>query len=226
MKQPELIAMLTYNDYTVPNAMEMFSACKDTPVRYWGAKEEGINREKLKDLFAAIREAEKIAVLEVVSYEENACIRGARLAAECGCHMLMGTKYFDSVNTLCRESGLRYLPFVGRVSGRPSVLEGSAEEMLTETQNYKAKGVFGVDLLGYRYAGDGSALCTTVLSDAALPVCLAGSINSMERLCEVRRLRPDFFTIGSAFMDHCFGTDIASQITFVCNFIREEAELC
>lgn len=226
MKRPELIVMLTYNDYTIPNAVEIFAACRESPARYWGAKEEGIDREALKTLFAAIREAGKIAVLEVVAYEEEACIRGARLAVECGCHMLLGTKYFDSVNVLCRENGIRYLPFVGSVSGRPSVLEGSAGEMVAETQDYKAKGIFGVDLLGYRYAGDSSSLCAAVLADSALPVCLAGSINSMERLCAVRSMRPDFFTIGSAFLDRCFGDDISAQIAFVCDFIREEDKPC
>jgi hypothetical protein len=34
--KPELIVMLTYNDKTVENALELFNKMKDTPVIHWG----------------------------------------------------------------------------------------------------------------------------------------------------------------------------------------------
>ena len=222
MNRMDLIVMLTCNDYTIPNAIEVFESTRHAPAQYWGAKEEGISRQELKKLFAAIRESGKSPVLEVVAYSEEEGIAGAKLAIECGCDILLGTGYFNSVNELCRAHNIRYMPFVGKVSGRPSILNGTAEAMLAEAEVYKARGVYGVDLLGYRYAGDCSALCGAVIPSAALPVCLAGSINSTAQLDEVRRLHPRFFTIGSAFLEHRFGEKIADQVAFVCSYMNHQ----
>ena len=49
----ELIAMLTYNDRTVPDAPEIFEICKDSDVKYWGFKQLSFNVE-----WALIIEAE------------------------------------------------------------------------------------------------------------------------------------------------------------------------
>ena len=51
----------------------------------------------------------------------------------------------------CQEHDIRHMPFVGRVEGRPSVLSGSIDEIVAEAQDYVRKGVYGIDLLGYRY---------------------------------------------------------------------------
>ncbi len=56
----------------------------------------------------------------------------SKTAVECGFDILMGTVFYDSVNDYCREHGLKYMPFVGKVHDRPSVLEGSAEEMMEQ----------------------------------------------------------------------------------------------
>ena len=222
MSKMELIVMLTHNDYTVADAIEVFEACKHTPVHYWGAKEQGLPPHELKRLFAAIKENGKSAVLEVVAYSEDACLNGAKMAVECGCDMLLGTNYYDSVNELCRANGIRYMPFVGHVSSRPSILEGAAEDMIAEAKRYTSNGAYGVDLLGYRYLGNSRALCQAFVSSCDLPVCLAGSIDSKARLDEVLALRPAYFTIGGAFFDHCFGRDIGEQIAFVCDYINEK----
>ena len=132
----------------------------------------------------------------------------------------MGTLYFDSVNALCRKSGVRYMPFVGQVTGRPSVLHGTAEEMIRQAQRCLAKGAYGIDLLGYRYTGDGAALNRAFTAAVPGPVCIAGSVNSYARLEELRQTAPAFFTIGSAFFDHAFGQDIPAQIDAVCRFME------
>lgn len=227
MNKTKLIVMLTHNDYTVPDALHVFEACRHTPVQYWGAKEQGIDPDQLKALFAAITAAGKYGVLEVVSYEEKECIEGAHTAVACGCHILLGTRYFDSVNAICQQHNIRYMPFVGIVSQRPSILEGTVEDMLAEARRYAACGVHGIDLLGYRYVGDSTALCRSFIEASGISVCLAGSVNSVERLQEVRALQPDYVTIGGAFFEHRFGESIEEQIRFVCRSInREEDTLC
>ncbi|MBQ3101352.1 MAG: hypothetical protein IJC50_10215 [Clostridia bacterium] len=222
MNKSNLIVMLTHNDYTVHDAIDVFNTCKHLPVEYWGAKEQGISPQELKRLFDAINESRKTSVLEVVAYTENDCLDGAKLGIECGCDILLGTKYFDSVNDLCRSHNVKYMPFAGDVSGRPSVLKGSVNDILSQAEEYRKKGVHGVDLLGYRYTGNTAELCRTFADKFDLPVCLAGSINTIERLNEVLQINPEYFTIGSAFFEHSFGHTIPDQIESVCTIINQQ----
>ena len=60
------------------------------------------------------------------------------------------------VQKVAEEAGMDYMPFVGQISGRPSVLEGTIEGMIEEAKTtwWIQKGLKGFDLLGYRYTGD------------------------------------------------------------------------
>ena len=218
--RPELIVMLTRNDRTVENASQIFAQHHTARAKYWGFKEEGIPFEEMKRLYAQMRAFGKTTVLEVVEYTEEKCLEGAKMAAACGCDILMGTKFFDSVNDYCQKTGLRYMPFVGEISGRPSVLQGSAEKMLLEAETCLAKGVHGFDLLGYRYTGDAAALNRTFVSLVGAPVCLAGSVNSYKRLDEIKACGSWAFTIGSAFFENRFGGDFGEQIDKVCAYME------
>ena len=40
---PELIVMLTNNDKTVIDAVEVFESCKDLPVQKWKSKDDGLD---------------------------------------------------------------------------------------------------------------------------------------------------------------------------------------
>ncbi len=223
MTTPKLIVMLTQDDYTVNNAAAIFDACKHSRAECFGAKEQGIPEQQLKALYAAIKQCGKTAVMEVVAYTEEECLRGAALAAECGCDILLGTTYFDSVNELCRHHRIQYMPFVGEVSGRPSILDGTAQDMIAQAQDYLENGVSGIDLLGYRYTGDAHTLCQQLIEKCGLPVCVAGSINSFDRLDEIKQIAPAYFTIGSAFFDQCFGESMVDQINAVCRYMTEES---
>ena len=215
----ELIAMLTYNDRTVPDAPEIFEICKDSDVKYWGFKEDGLPLDKMKKLFGSIKACGKTAVLEVVAYTEELCMQGAQMAVECGCDILMGTFFFDSINELCKKHGIRYMPFVGDVCGRPSVLEGDIDQMIAQAESYIEKGAYGIDLLAYRYTGDCGELIRRFVSEVDAPVCIAGSVNSYERIDEIKKASPWAFTIGSAFFDHAFGDDYCRQMNSVCSYI-------
>ena len=116
--QTRLIVMLTHHDRTVENAPEVFEACRGTGAEYWGMKEEGLPPERMRALYRRMQECGKKTALEVVAYTEAEGLQGAQLAAGCGCDLLMGTLFFDSIAAFCRTHGLRYLPFVGRVHGR------------------------------------------------------------------------------------------------------------
>ncbi len=220
----ELIVMLTYKDFTVKNAAEIFEACKHSKARYWGLKENPLSREELKTLFSRMKECGKTTFMEIVSYTEEEGLEGAKIAVECGCDILMGTTYFDSIHTICKQHNLKYMPFVGKVEGRPSVLSGEISEMVAEAKSYLEKGVYGIDLLGYRYSGDPVELHRAFKECIDAPICIAGSIDSYERLNEVKEIAPWAFTIGSAFFEHKFGDSFAEQIDAVCEFMNPQTE--
>ena len=219
--EPELIVMLTHHDRTVENAAEIFAACKNSKAKYWGFKEAPLPLEEMQSLYSAMRAAGKTTFLEVVAYTPDECMAGAEMAVACGCDVLMGTVFSDSVNALCQSHGIRYMPFVGEISGRPSVLSGTLEGMIAEAERYLAMGVYGIDLLGYRYVGDAAALNKAFIAAVDAPVVLAGSINSRERLDEVKAAGPWAFTIGGAFFEKRFGETFCDQIDTVCDYMRE-----
>lgn len=135
-----------------------------------------------------------------------------------------GHGLFDSVNEFCKAHNLKYLPFVGKLSERPSVLDGDIDDMIAEAKEYLEKGVYGIDLLGYRYNGDASKLIERFVNEVDAPVCVAGSVNSYERLDEIKKISPWSFTIGSAFFEKVFGEDFAEQINTVCDYMAENKE--
>lgn len=221
MNKPELIVMLTHNDSTVRNAHEVFQQCKDSKAKFFGFKEEPLPLSEMKKLFSFMKECGKTTFLEVVAYSEQEGLAGAKKAAACQCDYLLGTRFFESINDFCQENKIKYLPFVGEIKNRPSILEGNVEEMISAAENYLSRGVYGIDLLGYRYTGDAVKLNQEFISRLKAPVCLAGSINSYQRLDEVKKFASWTFTIGGAFFENRFGNTFAEQINKVCDYIQQ-----
>ena len=220
---PELIVMLTWHDKTVENAIEIFEACKDAPAKFWGFKEVGLPEDKMIDLVKRMKAAGKTTFLEVVDYTEEGCIEGAKIAARCGFDVLMGTLYFDSVKAVADEAGIRYMPFVGELSGRPSVLGGTIEGMIEEANKLvDEKGLTGFDLLGYRYVGDAVKLNQEFVKNVRADVCLAGSVSSFQRLDEVKATGAWTFTIGGALFEEKFGKGFAEQIKIVVDYMNTD----
>lgn len=216
----ELIVMLTNNDFTVENAEEIFSDCKDSKANYWGMKEVGLPVEQMKRLYSEMKKAGKTTVMEVVVYNEEDGIKGAQLAAECGVDILMGTMFSKRIVEICKKNNIKYMPFVGRITGRPSVLTGSIEGMVDEAKEAIEGGADGIDLLGYRFEGDAIALNKALCESFPGKLCIAGSIDSYERLDEVKDAGAALFTIGGAFFANKFNGTIKEQIDTVCDYVR------
>ena len=216
-----LIVMLTHNDETVNNAHEIFEKCKNSDAKFWGFKEKSLPMEQMKNLYKYMKECGKTTFLEVVEYTEKEGLEGAKLALECGCDILMGTMFFDSINEFCKKNNLRYMPFVGNVTERPSILEGEIDEIIKEANEYLKKGVYGFDLLGYRYTGNAVELNERFVLEVNAPVCIAGSVNGYERLDELKNINPWSFTIGSAFFENKFDGSFEEQINKVCEYVKQ-----
>ena len=203
--RPDIIIMLTHHDVTVPNAAEVFEQCKDLDqVKLWGFKNVGLPKDQMKALVAAMKAAGKTTFLEVVTYDEASCLDGAQTAIDCGFDYLMGTLYYESVAKLLAANGMEYLPFVGKVSGSPSILEGTNEEIIQNAKDLMAKGIKGFDILAYRHVVDGEKLAYEFCEAVPAKICIAGSINSFKRIDTMFDIGPWTFTMGSALFEKKF----------------------
>ena len=210
---PEFILMLTYNDETVKNALQLFNDCKNLPVNHWGFKDIGLPPKEMMELVTEMKKAKKTTYLEVVSLTEKEGLEGAALAVEAGFDVLMGTVFFDSINDYLKDTPVKYYPFPGHIHGHPSILDGTLDEIVAHAQYLEEKGVAGLDLLTYRFKGNAPQLLKKVVGNSSLPIVSAGSINSFERIAEVRDAGAWGFTIGSALFDQKFD----SQGSFYAN---------
>lgn len=201
----KIIIMLTHNDVTVQDAYQVFDSCKDLPIRHWGFKNVGLEYDKVKELAGYMKQQGKVTTLEVVTYTEDSCLEGAKMAVDCGFDSLCGTIPYESTIRYAQEYKLQYYPFVGEVSGSPSVLKGAVEKFLEQEEWLSKMGVQGTDLLLYRYAdGDPEEFARKYLPKAKLRTILAGSVSSPERIRTVLGFGAEGFTMGSALFTKNF----------------------
>jgi hypothetical protein len=204
---PELIVMLTHQDKTVPDALELFQRTKDYPIKHWGFKDVGLSPQEMQTVVTAMKDAGKVTFLEVVSLSEEEGLRGARLAVDLGFDILMGTVFYPSIGNYLKDKPVRYYPFPGHVYSHPSILDGTIDEIVAHACELESFGAHGLDLLTYRYDGEAARLLKEVVKATNVPVVSAGSIASFERINEVRDAGAWGFTIGSAFFDKKFVPD-------------------
>lgn len=222
MIDTKLIVMLTENDRTVPNAIEVLSECKNLSAKYFGIKTEPLSLSEMKRFTDAVHDMDRIAVFESVTYNERKGLADAEKAVFCKCDILLGTKYSDSINEICRKNGIKYMPFIGNPYGVPSILEGSLMDFREDMENTLKNGTYGVDFLALRYNGDSHEMMKNVFSlGIKTEVCIAGSIDSCEKLSEVLAFNPSFITVGSAFFANRFCSTFQQQIEKVLSFIAE-----
>jgi len=221
--KPELILMLTYNDETVENAVDVFDEIKDIPITYFGFKDIGLPHDKMKMLKDNMQKAGKETFLEVVRYSEEEVLESANLAVNIGFDYLMGTIYYDSIWNVI-DKKLKYLPFCGRVYDHPSILDGTIDDIIEDAKRLESRGVHGFDLLAYRYTDQDSVvtLLKALREAVTVPIISAGSINSFERLQRTLESNVWAFTIGSAFFERKFVRDgtYRENVEAVYNILR------
>lgn len=203
--KPKLILMFTQNDVTVPNALEVFEQVKELPVDFFGFKEIGLEPDKMRELNNRIHTAGVESFLEVVEYDEESIAEPAKMAVDMGFDYLMGTVYYSSIWEII-DKKIKYFPFCGKIYDRPSILDGTIEEIAADAKRLEAAGANGFDLLAYRYKYPDKVneLVNTVKNAVEIPIVSAGSINSFARLQETIDQGVWAFTIGGAFFDKKF----------------------
>ena len=151
--------------------------------------------------------------LEVVSLDEDSELASARAAVELDVDCLLGGTRAAAVTDVTRQHPLRYYPFPGKITGHPSVLEGTIPEITSSARHLAdLEHVHGLDLLAYRHAGDVRALMQSVCADVAKPVIMAGSIDSEDRIIAAAKAGAAGFTVGTAALDGAFPAQAAGFV--------------
>jgi len=200
----EFVFMLTRNDATVENALELIEVARPLRLKHIGFKDVGAEPALLGRLTAAIREAGAAVWMEVVSTTREAELRSIALARDLGVDWLMGGVHVDEGLSALEGSATRYLPFAGKPIGHPTRLGGTCGDVEAQCEAFAANGCAGVDILAYRATEaaplDLIAACRRGLRGRGTLV-VAGSINSAERIAAIRAAGADAFTIGTAAID-------------------------
>lgn len=196
----EFIFMLTSNDRTVENALDVYREIRHTPLRLVGFKDVGVNRETLRALTNAIHEDGRSVFLEVVSTSLADELASIEAALEVGVDYVLGGTNPDEALAVIGDNQIRYFPFVGVVVGHPSELQGSMEDIAAHAKELTDRpGVHGLDLLAYRHETvDPAELTRAVVTSSSGPVIAAGSVDSVERIRALRDAGAWAFTIGGA----------------------------
>lgn len=222
----QLIYMLTKDDVTIPNALEVVDEIMDTNLRYIGFKdpqEGGLSPDKYKPLMAKLRETDMEIFIEVVSESEELNLRSAKLAVDLGVDFVCGGTFIDSSMQAIAGTDIGFFPYIGEIVGHPCVLEGTIKGMVEEGKMVKKKGIAGINLLAYRRepASEVPLLIQEVQKAVGLPLIIAGSINSFERIDKMKELGVWTFTIGGAIQDGIFvpGGTIKENINAVLDVL-------
>ena len=198
--------MLTREDRTVEDALEVLAAIRPLGLRHIGFKDVGADAALLRELNRQIKAQGAISYLEVVSTTPEACLASARVAVETGVDRLLGGTDVDAVLALLEGTGIRYYPFPGAPRGHPTVLAGGPEKIAADCASFMARGCAGVDLLAYR-ATDAEPLELVRAARRSLGeglLIVAGSVDQPGRIRALAEAGADAFTIGSAVFNGAF----------------------
>ena len=115
----DFIFMLTRNDRTVVDCLEVLESVSSLGLKHIGFKDVGVPTKTLKALTTAIKDMGATSYLEVVSETPEACLNSARVGAELGIDCLLGgTAAVDILNIL-KGTRTLYYPFPGKPIGPP-----------------------------------------------------------------------------------------------------------
>jgi hypothetical protein len=201
----DFIFMLTRDDQTIEDCLEVYDSIRDVPLRHVGFKDIGVGTDTLKRLRDRIREDGRTSYMEVVSTNRDSCLRSAEVGAGLGIDCLLGGTQVDAILDMLRGTSTGYYPFPGAPAGHPTRLGGTPERIAHDTKTMVAAGCAGVDLLAYR-ATDADPLDLVRAARRATDktVIVAGSINSPGRIRDIAGAGADLFTIGTAALDCSF----------------------
>lgn len=216
----DFIFMLTRNDRTVVDCLEVLESIVPLGLKHIGFKDVGVPTKTLKALTTAIKDMGATSYLEVVSETLEACLNSARVGGELGIDCLLGGTAAVEILNILKGTRTLYYPFPGKPSGHPTKLGGTPADIEADCRKFLDAGCAGVDLLAYR-ATDADPLELVKAARRGLGtnrLIVAGSIASRNRIRDIAEAGADAFTIGSAVLDGSYNNTkglLQSQISSV-----------
>jgi hypothetical protein len=211
----DFIFMLTRQDRTVADCLDVFELVRPLGLKHVGFKDVGVEPVVLERLTKAIRESGATSYMEVVSTTPEACLNSARIAAGLGIDRLLGGTDVTAVAPLMKGSRTQYYPFPGFPRGHPTKLAGSAADVEAHCRDFVAKGCAGADLLAYRATED-DPLHLVKAARKGLGshyLIVAGSVASVAQIGALAEAGADAFTIGSAIFDGSYAPHMGSILS-------------
>jgi hypothetical protein len=201
----EFIFMLTRDDQTVEDCLDVIDIIRNIGVKHIGFKDVGVDQQTLAALNDQIKGLGAMSYMEVVSTTSEDCITSARSAREIGVDRLLGGTEVEATLEILQGSAIAYYPFPGRPEGHPTKLHGGPGDVAADCRRIEALGCAGVDLLAYR-AVDADPLDLAKAARDALSgeLIVAGSIDTAEQIWALDDAGVNAFTIGTAAFDGSF----------------------
>jgi hypothetical protein len=219
----DFIFMLTRDDQTIEDCLEVYDSVRDVPLRHIGFKDVGVDAETLRRLRDRIKDDGRTSYMEVVSTSRGSCLRSAEVGAELGIDCLLGGTQVDDILGVLRGTGTAYFPFPGIPIGHPTKLGGSPQRIADDTRVMVTAGCAGVDLLAYRATeANPLDLVRAARQVTDKTVIVAGSINSPARIRDIASAGADLFTIGTAALDGSF----SPRLGLLANQLRRILTAC
>lgn len=200
----DFIFMLTRNDRTVENCLEVMELIRPLGLSHVGFKDIGTDADTLRRLCAAIHAVGAVSYMEVVATNPQACLESARVARDVGVQRLLGGTQVDQTLAILQGSATRYYPFAGRPAGHPTELGGSAEDVEADCRAYVRAGCDGCDVLAFRATEADPVDLVRAARRGLGPdkqLIVAGAVTGYERIKAVHDAGADAFTIGTAVLD-------------------------
>ena len=209
--------MLTQNDQTVANCLEVVDAVLPLGARHLGFKDVGVPLEVQRELLARIKGSGAASYFEVVSETPEACLRSAQTAVDLGVDCLLGGTDVAAMADITAGTGIALYPFCGYPQGHPTKLGGAPADIARHCREMVAAGAAGVDLLAFRAVDADPHDLIAAARDAVAPgrLIVAGSIDSPQRVRAMAGLGVDAITIGTALFQEVFAPGrkgIAAQL--------------
>ena len=146
----DFIFMLTRQDQTVLDALEVLREIRGLGLGHVGFKDVGVDKATLYALNRAIKDAGATSYMEVVSTSPDAAVHSAKVAGEIGIDRLLGGANAIEIMTAIKGKSVAYYPFPGKPVGHPTKLGGSPQAVADDCRRFLEMGCAGVDLLAYR----------------------------------------------------------------------------
>ncbi|NIR27910.1 MAG: hypothetical protein GWN84_00955 [Gammaproteobacteria bacterium] len=202
----DFIFMLTRQDQTIEDCLEVFEAVAPLGLRHLGFKDIGVETETLVELNRRIQDAGATSYMEVVSTTPESCLDSARAAVGVGVDCLLGGTDVEATLEILKGRDIAYYPFAGIPEGHPTRLRGDRTRIAHDCAAFMHRGCAGVDLLAFRATEDHPLALIRAAREGlgSGRLIVAGSIDSPATVRRVAEAGADAFTIGSAVFDGSF----------------------